>query len=106
MLEVDPVEHETIAAAHAGQQVADRRLLAEEEARPQTHAPPQEGEDADVQEGLVEDVVDLALPGVQTQSLCFRHPINLNNTPPSPYFVKNPTPKSSTLFPVPATNKP
>ena len=26
------------------------------------------------------------------------------STPPSPYLVKKPTPKSSTLFPVPTTN--
>ena len=28
------------------------------------------------------------------------------STPPSPYFVKNPTPKSSTLLPVPTTKAP
>src|SRR5690554_2481638 len=31
--------------------------------------------------------------------------IGLRSTPPSPYFVKKPTPKSSILFPVPTTKE-
>ncbi len=36
-------------------------------------------------------------------SLFSKSAIGLTSTPPSPYFVKKPTPKSSTLLPVPAT---
>src|SRR6056300_1067229 len=43
-----------------------------------------------------------SLPSSHT-SVLLQSAIGDISTPPSPYFVKNPTPKSSTLLPVPTT---
>lgn len=67
--EVDSIGHEPVTASHSCQQTADGRSLMEEQSYSQSHSPAQRRKDSHVEDGLVEDVIDLALPLVQLQIL-------------------------------------
>ena len=63
--EVDAVEYEAVAAADARPDVANGGCLFEEEPDCDACRPAECGVDCDVEEGLVEDGVDLALSFVE-----------------------------------------